>query len=248
MNITYPYTTHHQSLPANCSIAYIDEGNGTRTLLFIHGLANYAMVWKKNIDYLKQYYRCIAIDLPGNGLSDKNDHAFSMRFFANTIHDLIHALGLKNVTLVGHSMGGQIALTTLILHPGCAASLILCAPAGFEQFTALDRTMTYTSMQMFDFFSSDEQNLRSAIGNSFYRPTSQGEHIIKELTTIMRTYKGSYYKKMVEACIKSMMEDQVLDKISNIRQHTLILFGSHDALIPNKVIHSHLSLEQLTTQ
>src|SRR5471030_741637 len=101
-HFTYPYKTQSVALAGNCNINYIDEGSGTRTLLFIHGLANYALVWKKNIDYLKQYYRCIAIDLPGNGLSDRNDHTFSMNFFADTVHDFIDDLGLKNVTIVGH--------------------------------------------------------------------------------------------------------------------------------------------------
>src|SRR6267154_1761559 len=105
--MTYPYKTYYIDLPGNCNIAYIDEGKGDQTLLFIHGLANYAMVWQKNIDYLRQFYRCVAIDLPGNGLSDKNEHPFDMRFFAETVYNFIQTLGLKNLCMVGHSMGGQ---------------------------------------------------------------------------------------------------------------------------------------------
>jgi len=243
-HITYPYKTTAVSLPGNCNITYIDEGSGERTLLFIHGLANYAMVWKKNIDYLKQYYRCIAIDLPGNGLSDKNEHVFSMAFFADAVNNFINELGLKNVCIVGHSMGGQIALTTMLRHPASANTLILCAPAGFEKFTTLDKTLYYTTLHMFDFISSEENSLRKTIETSFYRSHTQGESVVKELIALMRTYKPGYYRKMVEACIKSMIEEQVYDQLGKIDQHTMVLFGNRDALIPNKLLH-HLTTEHM---
>ncbi len=245
--VTYPYTTKKVQLPGNCEIAYIDEGKGERTLLFIHGLANYAMVWKKNIDYLRQYYRCIAIDLPGNGLSDRNDHAFGIKFFAKSVHDLITELGLTSVCLIGHSMGGQVAMATAIAYPKCAESLILCAPAGFERFSSLEKTMYYATLHMFDFISSEEHSLRKTIETSFFKNHSQGEGIVKELVGLMKTYTGGYYKKMVEACIRSMLEDSVFDQLDEITQHTLILFGDHDSFIPNRLIH-HMSTEQLATE
>ena len=243
---TYPYQTHHIALPGNCNIAYIDEGKGNKTLLFIHGLANYALVWKKNIDYLKQFYRCIAIDLPGNGLSDQNAHPFTMKFFADTVNDFIGEMGLKNVQLIGHSMGGQIAITTALHHPGCAESLVLCAPAGFEVFSALEKTMYFSTMHLFDFFTNDEHILTQTIESSFYKSPQQGKTVIDDLKQLMRTYKSAYYHKMIEACIKSMVEDTVFNDLQKIQQPTLIIFGNKDALIPNKLIH-HTTTEALAT-
>jgi len=222
----------------------MDEGTGPKTLLFIHGLANYAVVWKKNIAYLKDQYRCVAIDLPGNGLSDKNDHKFTMAFFADTVYHLIQELDLKNVVLVGHSMGGQVAMTALLKHPKCAEGLILCAPAGFEPFTALDKTLYYATLYMLDHISSDEHSLRKTIETSFYNNYKQGESIVAELVSLMRTYKPGYYRKMVEACIRSMLEEPVLKRLGEINVPALVLFGKRDALIPNKLIH-HTTTEQV---
>ncbi len=243
---SYPYKTHTTELPGNCNIAYIDEGKGEKTLLFIHGLANYALVWKNNIDYLKQYFRCIAIDLPGNGLSDQNPHDFSMAFFADAVHDFIKELGLKNVCIVGHSMGGQVAMTTLLRHPKSAQEMVLCAPAGFEVFSALEKTMYYSTMHLFDFFTSEEHILAQTIGNSFYNAPQQGNGVIADLKQLMRTYKPNYYKKMIEACIKSMVEDTVYNQLPDIKTPTLVIFGKKDALIPNKLIH-HTTTEALAT-
>lgn len=218
-------------------MAYIDEGNGPQTLLFIHGLANYALVWKKNIEQLSSRYRCIAIDLPGNGFSDRNEHRFSMAFFAETVHHFIATLKLTNLCIVGHSMGGQIALTTLLSHPDAAHKLVLCAPAGFEQFTALDKVMYYSSLQMMNFVASDENSLRATVHNSFYLHPAQADNMINELVSLMRTYKANYYRNMIEACIRSMLEEPVLHRLHHISTQTLVLFGKNDALIPNKLMH-----------
>ena len=247
INITYPYKTHFIELPGNCKIAYIDEGKGDKTLLFIHGLANYAPVWKKNIDQLKKNYRCIAIDLPGNGLSDQNTHKYSMTFFAECIFNFIEALKLRNLCLMCHSMGGQIAIITLLKYPDCAGSLALCAPAGFEQFSIMEKTMFYNSMHLMDFFTSDEHNLRSTVENSFYHYRNQADNMVNELVEIMKTYKINYYRKMVEACIKSMLEEPVFDKLHLIKQPALVMFGKNDALIPNKLIH-HTTTEKIAAE
>jgi pimeloyl-ACP methyl ester carboxylesterase len=235
--IKYPYATHHVALPGHCNIAYMDEGKGSHTILFIHGLANYAPVWKKNIEQLKNHFRCIAIDLPGNGLSDQHEHKFSMQFYADAVFHFIEALSLKNVCLAGHSMGGQIALTTLIKYPSCAEALVLVAPAGMEVFTAMDKAMYYGTLRMFDFVSNDEQNLRTTLESSFFRQQAQADGIVKELTALMKTYKMNYYRRMIEASIKSMLEEPVYDKLHHVRQKTLVLFGEQDALIPNKLLH-----------
>lgn len=242
--VTYPYKTHHIALPGNCNIAYIDEGRGEQTILFIHGLANYAMVWQKNIEHLKRNYRCIAIDLPGNGLSDKNEHDFSIHFFAECVYEFIKAMGLKRLCIAGHSMGGQVAMRLLIDHPNCADKLVLCAPAGFEEFTAFDKTVFFAGYHLFDLVASEEGMLRKTIEHSFYHHHTQAESVIKELTDIMKTYKLNYYRKMVDACIKGMIEEPVLDELGQLQLPTLILFGMHDALIPNKLLH-HYSPEQL---
>jgi pimeloyl-ACP methyl ester carboxylesterase len=229
--VTYPYKTHQVQLPGNVNITYIDEGSAEKALLFIHGLANYALCWKKNIDYLRQFYRCIAIDLPGNGLSDRNEHPF----------------GLKNLTIIGHSMGGQIAMTAVINHPECAQSLVLCAPAGFERFTALDKTLYYGTLQFFDYLSTDEFSLRKTVERGFYHFPSQAENMITELIGIVKANKAPYYKKMLEGCVRGLLEEIVYDKLQTIKQPTLILFGKKDELIPNKLLH-HISTEKLAAE
>lgn len=238
------YSIHKTLLSNGCNMAYIDEGKGDNTLLFVHGLATYSQTWALNIAYLKDYYRCIAIDLPGNGHSDGGDYPYGINFFSGCIYDFMQQMKLQNVVLVGHSMGGQAALNLVINHPTACEKLVLCATAGFETYTQIERTMFKSGIQFIDFFSTDENNLRSTIQNSFYNYPQKMEGMVKELVALMKTQPSSRYKKMMEACIHSMMDEPVYDQLNTIQQPVLVLFGEHDALIPNKRLH-HSSTKSL---
>jgi pimeloyl-ACP methyl ester carboxylesterase len=240
----YPYTVHKLTITNGCDIAYIDEGTGDKTLLFIHGLATYAPSWKKNIDQLQQHYRCIAIDLPGNGLSSRGDYPYGINFFAGCVYDLIRKLQLKNLTIVGHSMGGQVALTILANEPTAAEKLVLCAPAGFETFTIIERTLYTSGISFFDMFSTDENSLRQTIHSSFYHFMQEGRHMTDDLINLMKQYPMKEYRKMIDGCIHGMLNEPVYDMLPRIQQPTLVMFGEYDALVPNKLIH-HTNTRQL---
>ncbi|MBA3829733.1 MAG: alpha/beta hydrolase [Taibaiella sp.] len=233
----YPGTYHKITLPCSSTVAYTDEGSGNTTLLFIHGLANYSLSWRKNTEELKKSYRCIAIDLPGNGFSDHTDRPYTMSFFANVIYELIIALQLKNVCLVGHSMGGQIAITTVLNHPGVVKALVLCAPSGFETFSSFEKTMYQASVQFFNMFASDEQSLRQTIENSFYHYPRQADEMIDDLLLLMKEYPSQLYRKMVEGSITGMLNEPVFSSLGKINIPTLVIFGEKDALIPNTLLH-----------
>ncbi|MDO8897890.1 MAG: alpha/beta fold hydrolase [Bacteroidales bacterium] len=73
--IPYPFDVKKVQIDENTEIAYIDEGSGKETIIFIHGLGSYLPAWKKNIEGLSSDFRCIAIDLPGYGKSSKLPHS-----------------------------------------------------------------------------------------------------------------------------------------------------------------------------
>lgn len=233
----HKYRINKRKLSTGNGIAYIDEGAGDKTIVFIHGLATYANSWRMNIDFLKEHYRCIAVDLPGNGYSDKGNLKYGIRYFADSVFELIQGLQLDNVILVGHSMGGQICIELAAAHPDCYEALILCAPAGFETFTSFESTIYKAGIQFFDFFSSEEQSLRNVIQTSFYKFPKEVNNMLQELVQLMNEQSASQYRKMVEACIHGMMEEQVFNKLSLIDKPVLVIFGNDDALIPNKLIH-----------
>jgi pyruvate dehydrogenase E2 component (dihydrolipoamide acetyltransferase) len=77
--------------------------------------------------------RAIALDLPGHGLSDKPEGSehYTLVALANAVGEVLDALDLQNVTMVGHSMGGPIAAWVAAEQPGRVRALTLLAPVGF---------------------------------------------------------------------------------------------------------------------
>lgn len=237
-NISYPYPVHRQKILHDAvEIAYVDEGQGDTTLLFVHGLGHSLLGWARNIEYLKQYHRCIAIDLPGNGLSSTGEYPYSMHFFAEALFDLIDKLKLKKVYLAGHSMGGQISLTFARLHPEALNGLILCAPAGFETFNEWEKSLYRNTMYFVDMVSNEENSLRKAIQNSFYIMPDNAPAFTQQLVDLMKLQDRNHYRYMIDRCINAMLDEPVFDHLGDISVPVLVLFGERDNLIPNRFIH-----------
>ena len=133
--LSYPFEVHKTQITENINLAYVDEGKGEQTIIFIHGLGSYLPAWEKNVDVLKSKYRCIAIDLPGYGKSSKAIHTGTMDFYADVIKSLMDKLKIKSAVIAGHSMGGQIAMVMSLKYPDYVSKLVLVSPAGFETFT-----------------------------------------------------------------------------------------------------------------
>jgi pimeloyl-ACP methyl ester carboxylesterase len=86
-------------------------------VLLVHGLGDEADTWRHVVEPLAQQRRVIALDLPGFGRSDKPRRAYSLTFFRDTIIELLDALAIPQVSLVGHSLGGIIAHTVALVQP-----------------------------------------------------------------------------------------------------------------------------------
>lgn len=94
----------------NLKMSLSDQGDGDTTLFFIHGWCINKEYWSDQIMQFKDRYRCVAIDLPGFGESDKSRSDYHFEQYAQDITTSIDSLKLKNVMVIGHSMSGQILL------------------------------------------------------------------------------------------------------------------------------------------
>ena len=109
----------------------LDLGGGDATpVVFIHGFGGDLNSWMFTQPALAEGRRAVALDLPGHGGADKEVGAGDADMFAAAVADAIAALGLDRVHLVGHSMGGAIALAVAARRPERVASLSLIATAG----------------------------------------------------------------------------------------------------------------------
>lgn len=229
---------HYAQLSNQLRLAYTDNGpKQAPVLVFIHGLANYHKVWDWNVEPLSASYRCIAIDLPGNGFSSRQDAPYSIDYFAKVLMEFLDALNIKNVILVGHSMGGQIALTASLQDSTRIQKLILFAPAGFEYYTPAEAVLFKSAITFGNFLNLDETHITQSITSSFYASSPISKKIIEDLNEIIRNNDRILYRKMLDACMNSMLDQPLFQSLHKIHQPVLVFFGENDMLIPNRFLH-----------
>lgn len=111
------------------AISTMEAGQGP-PVLAVHGLGGTKGSFLPTLAALADRFRVIAMDLPGFGDSDKPIGApYDARFFAGAVVDLLDALGLERVHVVGNSLGGRVALELGLRHPDRVHRLALLAPS-----------------------------------------------------------------------------------------------------------------------
>jgi pimeloyl-ACP methyl ester carboxylesterase len=244
--IKYPFPVHYLEIDPQIKIAYCQEGQGETTLLFIHGLANYIPVYQYNIPELSKHFQCIAIDLPGNGLSSRNDYPFTMSFYAESVARFIKQKGLSKVVIIGHSMGGHVSLMLTLRYPELVSNVVLFAPSGLELFSEVEKSWFKGILHLGSFVYSDAMSLETVIKQSYYHKQKTGATgIINDLKQLMTGETGKYWRKMVKTNIEAMLDEPVLPFLGLINAPVLLLMGDQDMLIPNRMIHLTDSPEKL---
>jgi pimeloyl-ACP methyl ester carboxylesterase len=242
-NITSDYTfaTHYTTID-NLEIAYIKEGKGKQTIVFIHGLSSNADAWSRNIENLKEKYTCVALDLPGFGKSSKVAPAYRPTYYADIVVKLIKKLKLKNVIVAGHSMGGQAAIKLAINHPDKLKKLILIAPAGIEEFNEQQALLMKNAVTA-DMVSktTDEQIDRNYQLNFFELP-EEAQTMISDRKKIKQAADFPEYCDAIVKSIAGMLDDSTQAELNLIAVKTLIVFGENDNLIPNRYLNPNLTI------
>jgi pimeloyl-ACP methyl ester carboxylesterase len=100
-------------------------------VVLVHSLAGNSTHWSAQLDHLRESRRAVALDVRGHGQSDEPGNAdYSFAGLAGDIGAVVDSLGLDKFVLVGHSMGGGVALVYAGQHPERVAGLLLVDPIG----------------------------------------------------------------------------------------------------------------------
>ena len=104
----------------------------------LHGFLSSTFSYRRLIPYLNKEYQVISIDLPPFGKSGKSTKfVYSYRNLAQTVIQLVHSLGLQEIALIGHSMGGQIVPNILHLQPDIAEKAVLLCSSSYSKRSKL---------------------------------------------------------------------------------------------------------------
>lgn len=110
-------------------VGYRRAGQGPAVLL-IHGIAGSSLAWRAVMPRLADRYTVVAPDLLGHGESAKPMGDYSLGAHASGLRDLLAALGIDRVTVVGQSLGGGVAMQLAYQHPELIERLVLVSSGG----------------------------------------------------------------------------------------------------------------------
>lgn len=163
-------------------IRYIESGsNSKRVLVLVHGLGASAERWEYVIPELSKKYRIIAPDLPGFGYSDKPSLDYTPQFFAKFLSDFLETIGVNHCSMIGSSLGGQIAAEYAIRYHEKIENIILVSPAGvMKQITpALE---AYVAAALYPSRDSAHNAFRMMSGDDEKIPSHVIDDFIKRMS------------------------------------------------------------------
>lgn len=222
-------------------IMYRDTGprGDKKPLLLVHGLGSSSLGWSRLARLLPSDRRVIAIDLPGNGGSDKPRSALSIELFASLGEQLLQHLGVPCAVWVGHSMGGQVSLFHAFRRPNCGG-LVLLAPAGFERFTETQARWMASAVTEEFVSNQGPAQIRTNMQLAFYRMPPEAEGLIHARVNLRGDDLAGYSHAFVE-CVKAMIRQPVYSQLPLIACPVKVIYGEQDVLIPNRILHPHLT-------
>lgn len=235
--LAYPYAVKKLQVDEVHQIAYMEEGPASApAIIFIHGLGSYAPAWKKQLAELSKSYRCIAIDLPGYGKSAKGEFDGGMAYNARIVLAFADKLGLREFTLAGHSMGGQIAITAALLAPERINKLVLAAPAGFETFDAGEKAWFRDVVTARGTKLTPAKAIVQNYHSNFYNFPDEADFMIRDRLAMRTAVDFDWYCYIIPKGVQGMVNETVYHRLPELKMPVLVIFGANDQLIPNRFL------------
>ncbi len=188
------------------------------TVVLVHGAGGSHLSWRRQTDTMGERFRIIAVDLPGHGLSDETGES-TISGHSGRIIELMDALGLEEVVLGGHSMGGAIALDTALRNPDRLAALLLVGTGARLR----------VQPEIFSVIKTDFELAKEAMAAMFFGAEPPDELVEEE-----KRHLGENAPEVLIGDFTACDSFDVMEEIASIDMPTLIVCGKEDRLTPAK--------------
>lgn len=217
------------------TIRYIARGAGPPVLL-IHGIGEFVESWAFNIEPLSEHYQVYALDLPGHGLSEKRMSNYSPSLAANFVTSFMQALRISRASLIGHSIGGFMCLSTAISFPEKVDKIVAVDSGGLSREMPLRlRLASLPILGEIMVEPTVKAGLRAGIKGAFYHPDRVTEEMVD---TAYHYLKMPGSKRAMLSIIRNITnlngaspEAVVIDKLHLVKAPTLLIHGAQDKSI-----------------
>ena len=230
-------------------VAYRQAGTGP-LLLMIHGIAGSSGTWVPVMPLLAERYTVIAPDLLGHGESAKPRGDYSLGAYASGIRDLLGVLGHERATVVGHSLGGGIAMQFAYQFPQMAERLVLVCSGGLgKEVSPLLRALSLPGSEYVlpAVLAPQLHGLVARVGGVFGRFGLRADPFLTEIWEAWTRLTDIRAQRAFIHTIRAVIDvagQRVSARDRLYLAHeipTMIVWGDRDAVIP--VSHGHIAHE-----
>jgi pimeloyl-ACP methyl ester carboxylesterase len=224
--VTHIEQCYHHRL----GLSYLTAGEKGPAIVFLHGWGAFKELWWSTLRDLGRDYRCFAIDMPGHGES-RIGRADQIERIATLVADFCADLGLTSIILVGHSMGGSVAVELTLHYPHLVQRLALI-DAAVDAY----RMPAYTRLYLLPAIGWPVFRITQAIGRAF-RPIGQRiphDHGGGWIRPWVRraSHLATFDPEGLYRILRSLFATRADERLQQIRVPTLVLTGQFDSLVP----------------
>jgi len=196
----------------NINLNYVRYGNKSKkAIILLHGWGQNIEMMKPIGDKLKDDFDIIIIDLPGFGLSEEPDNAWSIYDYAECIHELLDNLKIKKPIVIGHSFGGKIALAFASKYETEKLVLFASPYKGETEKLSL-KTKMLKKIAKIKFLHPLVEFFKGHIGSTDYRSASV----------------------MMRKILVGTVNLDITESVKKIKCSTLLIWGDCDTAVPLK--------------
>ena len=214
-------------------IRYFEVGTSKETLLLLHGLGASAERWEDVIPLFAKKFRVIVPDLIGFGYSDKPSIDYTTDYFAEFMSKFVEKVGIKEMSIIGSSLGGQIAAEFIINQNADVKKLVLVSPSGVMKHST-PALNAYISAALYP-------NTDSAL-NAFQAMSGRKKIDEKIVSGFIERMQLPNAKMAFMSTLLGLSNSKVVtEKLQLITIPTLIVWGENDPVIPIEYAQSFIS-------
>lgn len=199
-------------------LAYAESGErGGVPLLLVHGWQADATIWEPLTAELGPSYRIVAVHVRGSGESRGAPGPYHVESFANDLSDLMAALDLDPVVVVGHSMGAKVGVQFALDQPEAVEGLVLVAPVPLGPAKYAPRLDSYLRST-----AGNPQNAAAWIGRLTYREPEP------KMTARLRAAAATLSETVALASFDSWTTLDLTNDAATLETPVLVLAPEHD--------------------
>jgi pimeloyl-ACP methyl ester carboxylesterase len=198
--------------------SYVDEGEG-EVLLLLHGLMGALSNWERVVEEFKSEYRVIIPMLP---IYDLPLLTTGVRTLSKYVHKFVKRKGLKNITLLGNSLGGHVGLIYTLAHQEYVKALVLTGSSGLYE-NAFGGS--FPRRESYDF-------VKEKVEYTFYDPATATKELVDE---VYATINDRHKVIRILAMAKSAIRHNMSKDVHKIKVPTALIWGRDDKITPPDV-------------